>query len=98
VAAPSDLNGADSVETRAYCEQAIEVLLSDALAKSLPGSVDLQRGVVLAYLAQLRLSEGEFLKELQRLRLRASCEHNADLAAAARAIRRDWEARAARDG
>ena len=76
------------------CEKALEEL--QARGNDLAADdIALQRGAVLSYLAQLRLSEREFRSELERLRTRASLAGRPWLEAAAGAILLDWEARAA---
>ena len=83
------------MDPRTYCEQALDELLGRGtdLARDERG---LQRGAVLSYLAELRLSEQEFPRELKALRMRAWRSGRPGLEAAARAILRDWEARAGR--
>ena len=81
------------MDPRTYCEQALDELLARGadLAADQDGT---QRGAVLSYLAQLRLSEHDFAGELKRLSMRATRERRPTIAAAARAILLDWEARA----
>ena len=76
-----------------YCEETITDLLAKrADRRSRPA--DLQRAAVLAFLAQRRLSERDFARELHELA--AGADHGRPgVAAAAQAILRDWQARTA---
>jgi hypothetical protein len=76
-----------------YCEETIADLLAERPdRRSQPE--DLQRVAVLAFLAQRRLSERDFARELRELAAGGNHGRPA-VAAAARAILRDWEARVA---
>ena len=76
-----------------YCEETIADLLAQR-ADRRSGPADLQRAAVLAFLAQQRLSERDFARELRALA--AGADHGRPgVAAAAQAILRDWQARTA---
>ena len=76
-----------------YCEETIADLLAERPDRR-SGPEDLQRAAVLAYLAQRRLSERDFARELRELA--AGADHGRPgVAAAAQAILRDWQARTA---
>ena len=71
-----------------YCHQAVTELLAES-ADSRVNREDLQRAAVLAYLAQLRLSDPDFMRVLHEL---ASGLHGRPgVTAAARAILHDWQ-------
>jgi hypothetical protein len=75
-----------------YCQQSIAELL-EGHARSGPDPGSLQRAVVLSYLAELRLPEPAFTVTLGELTTRPAYARWAGVAAAARAILDDWEAR-----
>ena len=81
------------MDPRLYCEETITDLLTER-ADRRPRPEDLQRAAVLAFLAQRRLSERDFARELRELA--AGADHGRPgVAAAAQAILRDWQARTA---
>ena len=76
-----------------YCHETITDLLAKR-ADRRSGPEDLQRAAVLTFLAQRRLSERDFARELRELA--AGADHGRPgVAAAAQAILDDWQARTA---
>ena len=83
-----------SVDPRTYCEQACSELLADLVHVS-TDRARIQQGVVLASFAGRQLSAHDFVRELEDLAGEAMRAQRPAVAAAARAILCDWEARAA---
>jgi hypothetical protein len=82
------------VDPRTYCERAIGQLRRETATqhRDVEGR---QRVVVLAYFAQQQPSARDFASQLRLLAESAERSRRTALAAAARAVLRDWEARAA---
>ena len=78
-----------------YCKEALDELLGRGSDLASDGD-ELQRGAVLAYLARLRLSEHEFVRELKQLPMRAVREGRPGIADAALSILLAWQGRTAR--
>ena len=79
------------MDPQAYCEQTIADLFADRSGPR-PDLDSLQRAAVLAYLAQQRLSAPDFERELTELSA-VNSQRRPNVAAAARAVLRDWQAR-----
>ena len=81
------------MDPQTYCTQIITDLFAERT--DVPADRErLQRAAVVAFLAQQRLSERDFARELRELA--AGADHGRPgVAAAAQAILRDWQARTA---
>ena len=81
------------MDPRTYCEQSCAELL-ELRARGGSSPERLQRAVVLAYLAGQQPSTRDFERELEELVVNAVETGQPGVAAAARAILRDWQGRA----
>ena len=81
------------MDPQTYCTQTITDLFAERAERGSQPE-DLQRAALLAFVAQRRLSERDFARELRELAAGAD-QGRPGVAAAAQAILRDWQARTA---